>query len=214
MSLTRPQGKKSGNPVLLYLAAGLFCILLGLIFLGTRRTSTIDQLLEAAAPDSSGYIGDSSMNAGLVAGDQVVEEEEKEPETKADTAKPVVEVVPVAKDTNSASNSPETAPATSTNGTETILTYVIKRGDTMYKIAAKFGNKPADIMALNGLQDMSVQADKPIKVKIKGVHAVSDGEGLNAIAEKFAVPAKSIRVANGLSSDIIPAGTSLIIPLK
>lgn len=214
MSLTRPQGKKSGNPVLLYLAAGLLVVLLGLIFWGSGRTSTIDQLLEAAAPDSSGYVGDSSLNAGLIAGNEVTEEAEKEPEVKADTSKPVVEVVPVVKDTNSAGNTPEKAPETSSNGTETILTYTIKRGDTMYKIAAKFGNKPADIMALNGLKDMSVQADKPIKVKIKGIHPVADGEGLNAIAEKFAVPAKSIQIANGLTSDNIPAGTSLIIPLK
>lgn len=214
MSLTRPPGKKSGNPVLLYLAAGLFVVLIGLVLLGMQRTSTIDQLLEAAAPDSSGFIADSNQNAGLIAGDQVEEPEEIQPEIKTDTVKPVVEVVKATSDSSAPKTTTENPPATTMSGSETILTYVIKRGDTMYKIAAKFGNKPAEIMALNGLQDMNVQADKPIKVKIKGLHPIGEGEGLNAIAEKFGVPAKSIKLANGLTSDNLSSGTSLIIPLK
>jgi len=84
----------------------------------------------------------------------------------------------------------------------------------MYKIAAKFGNKPADVLTLNDFTDMSVQADKEIKVKIKALHPVGDGEGLNSISEKYSIPVKSILVANGLTNEILPAGAQLIIPLK
>jgi LysM repeat protein len=94
------------------------------------------------------------------------------------------------------------------------MTYKIRKGDTMYKIAARFGNKPADIMSLNGLSDMSVQADKEIKVKIKALHTVGEGEGLLAIADKYGVPLKSIKAANSLTSEGLSAGLQLIIPLK
>jgi LysM repeat protein len=215
MGLIGNQGKKNGNNILFYLAGGLTLFLVLLIFMGSGKPSSIDQLLSAAAPDSSGYIPDATQNE-LIPGDQAEEEPEE-----------VVTVpVPVKKDTavSVATTSPDTtiptpptATVTETNveaGGEKVVLYKIKRGDTMFKIAAKFGNKPADILALNGLPDMSVQADKEIKVKVKAIHAVSDGEGLNAVAEKFGVPAKSIKAANGLVSDNIPYGSTLIIPLK
>jgi LysM repeat protein len=69
-------------------------------------------------------------------------------------------------------------------------------------------------MSQNGLTDMALQADKDIKVKIKALHQVAGGEGLKAISEKYNVPTKSILIANGLTSDILPADIQLIIPLK
>ena len=95
-----------------------------------------------------------------------------------------------------------------------MLSYRIKKGDTFFKIAAMFGNKPAELQELNNMEDMNLQADKDMKVKIKAMHTAGQGEGLNAIAARYGIPARSIKIANGLSSDNIPSGTSLIIPLK
>jgi LysM repeat protein len=216
MSAMRTPGKKSGNNTLIFIAGGLAIVLVVLILVGSGQQSTIDQLLMSAAPDSSAYQADSSQ-MGLVAG-------EPEPETPAEVAEVAVEKkdsVPSAavapSPVDSAKKPAEvltiTQPVIQTEGGQVYL-YKIKKGDTMYKIAAKFGNKPADVLALNGLTDMSVQADKEIKVKIKAVHSVAEAEGLLAISEKYAVPAKSIKVANGLTSDNIPSGSKLIIPLK
>lgn len=145
--------------------------------------------------------------------------EEPEPEI----VQPIRDTVPAVA-TTSATDSSTPAPVVSPAPTETtpvqvteggsVMTYKIRKGDTMYKIAARFGNKPADIMSLNGLSDMSVQADKEIKVKIKALHTVGEGEGLLAIADKYGVPLKSIKAANSLTSEGLSAGLQLIIPLK
>jgi LysM repeat protein len=216
MSSIRPTGKKSGNPVLLYLTGGLFVVLVILIFLGSGRSSGIDQLLAAAAPDSSGFVPDS-VQQELVSGEVMAEEPEPE------IVQPIRDTVPAVA-TTSATDSSTPAPVVSPAPTETtpvqvteggsVMTYKIRKGDTMYKIAARFGNKPADIMSLNGLSDMSVQADKEIKVKIKALHTVGEGEGLLAIADKYGVPLKSIKAANSLTSEGLSAGLQLIIPLK
>ena len=84
----------------------------------------------------------------------------------------------------------------------------------MYKIAARFGNKPSEVMALNSMADMNLSADKDLKVRIKGIHKVGEGEGLNAIAVKYSVPAKSIKIANDLTTEVLSDGAQLIIPLK
>jgi LysM repeat protein len=194
----------------------LTVVLVLLIFIGSSKPSSIDQLLSAAAPDSSGYIPETD-NSELIPGDQAEEPEVVQVAPVAPVKKDTLDVLPTATPSDTAASKPATVAVTETEvegGGEKVVMYKIKRGDTMYKIAAKFGNKPADILALNGLADMSVQADKEIKVKVKAIYAVSDGEGLNAVSDKFGVPAKSIKAANALVSDNIPSGSRLIIPLK
>lgn len=214
MSAMRSTGNNSGNNTLIFIAGGLTLLLVALIFWGTSQKSTIDQLLMSAAPDSSGYVADS--NALQIPGETVEEPAPVVADVKpvAVDSTPVTTTLPAAKDSSSQTPDPVSVPVVSDNGSDVVVAYKIRKGDTMYKIAAKFGNKPADIMSLNGLTDMSVQADKDIKVKIKGIHTVGGGEGLLSVAEKYSVPAKSIKVANGLTSDVIPAGSKLIIPLK
>jgi LysM repeat protein len=214
MSAMRSTGNKSGNNTLIFIAGGLTLLLIALIFWGTSQKSTIDQLLMSAAPDSSGYVADS--NSLQVPGEKVEETAPVVPDVKpvAVDSTPVAATQASANDSSAKTPDPVPVPVVSDNGSDVVVVYKIRSGDTMYKIAAKFGNKPADIMSLNGLTDMSVQADKDIKVKIKGIHTVGGGEGLLSVAEKYAVPAKSIKVANGLTSDVIPAGSKLIIPLK
>ena len=203
--------KNAGNNRLLYVAGGLLLVLILLITLGPGENSGIGQLLSAAAPDSSGYVADSSAAS--------MQPEEKSyaefPEKESKDSSMAVATAPVPADT--ASSQTESSPASSTPQTDaggTVLSYRIKKGDTFFKIAAMFGNKPAELQELNAMEDMNLQADKDMKVKIKAIHPAGAGEGLNAIAEKYGVSARSIKIANGLSSDNIPAGTSLIIPLK
>lgn len=212
MSAMRSSGNNSGNNTLIFIAGGLTLLLVALIFWGSSQKSTIDQLLMSAAPDSSGYVADSSSLQ--VPGETVEDAAPVIQDVKpvvADTT-PVVATTTTTKDSISQTSVP--VPVVTESGSDMVVAYKIRKGDTMYKIAAKFGNKPADVMSLNGLTDMSVQADKDIKVKIKAIHTVGGGEGLLSVAEKYSVAAKSIKVANGLTSDVIPAGSKLIIPLK
>lgn len=186
----------------------MIIILLGLIFVGSLRESSVEQLIEGAGPDSSGY-------------------QQPLTESPVETPPPPVEVkkenlVPTPSAENESTENAvsqqdkiETAtPKVQESNGEKIYYYMVKRGDTMYKIAAKFGNKPDDILTLNGMTDMGLKADAEIKVKIKALHSVVSGEGLNAIAEKYQVPPKSILAANGLNSENLSEGIELIIPLK
>jgi len=213
----RAPGKKSGNNTLIFIAGGLGLVLILLILLGSSRQSTIDQLLASAAPDSSAYKSDSSQ-MDLTSGQPETEKEVEVPVKPIVQQKDSIAVQPDKGQSEDSISKPVSVPSAplvvSEVGGEMTILYKIRKGDTMYKIAAKFGNKPADILALNGLADMSVQADKEIKVKIKAMHSVGEGEGLLSVSEKYGVPPKSIKVANGLTSEIIPSGSKLIIPLK
>jgi len=216
MSFSKVKGQKSGNNTLFFIAGFLSVVLLILVFLSKTSESSVDQLIQSAAPDSSAYASQELVNPQTVEKPQ----EEEAPEKKkveiiplADSTVKVVSGEIISSDTVKVSI-PVEKPKTEETGEGKIYFYKIKRGDTMYKIAAKFGNKPADVMAQNGLTDMGLQADKEIKVKIKALHQVADGEGLKAISEKYSVSTNSIQVANGLSSDALAAGVQLIIPLK
>ena len=215
MSLSRSSGPKKGNNSLIFIAGILVIILLAMIFWGMSRNSSIEQLISSAAPDSSAFASDSLL---VAAGEQEIAEEQPEEKPVESATPPAADsTAAVADSTNAvaqASETPAAAPVVSNEGGETLYAYKIRKGDTMYKLAARFGNKPADIMALNGLSDMSVQADKTIKVKVKALHSVGAGEGLNAIAEKYSVSAKSIKIANDMKDDVLSQGASILIPLK
>lgn len=213
---TNTSYQKKGNNTLFLVAGLLTVVLLGLIYAGGARQSTVSQLIDAAAPDSSAYANDSELMVP-----EAVPEPEPEPEKVVE--KPVSPVDTATKTVPKNQPTDTTAPSPATpsepikvqeSGDVTIYSYKVKRGDTMYKIAARYGNKPSDVMALNGMADMNLSADKDLKVKIKGIHSVADGEGLNAIAQKYSIPVRSLKVANDLTSDILPDGSQLIIPLK
>jgi LysM repeat protein len=220
MGLSRNPGQKKGNNTLFFIAGALTIVLIGMVFWGMSKSSSIDQLIQSAAPDSSAYASDSLLIAGNEIAEEPEPEEEKPqaPEVIGPDTTPEITISSgdsaTAKPIENETVSPAIIPTVSSEGDQVIYGYKIRKGDTMYKLAARFGNKPSDIMSLNGLTDMSVQADKTIKVKVKALHAVSPGEGLNAIAEKYGVPAKSIRIANDLNDENIPKGSKLLIPLK
>lgn len=213
---TQSPYQKKGNNTLFLVAGFLLVVLLGLIYAGSTRQSSINQLIQAAAPDSSAYANDSAL---------LIPAAEPEPEPEPEKE---VEKSPIQEDTTRKTEAatPKTDSSTTLvekstepiyvqeSGDGTLYSYRVKRGDTMYKIAARFGNKPSEVMALNSMADMNLSADKDLKVRIKGIHKVGEGEGLNAIAVKYSVPAKSIKIANDLTTEVLSDGAQLIIPLK
>lgn len=207
-------GKNTGNNKLLYVAGGLALLLILLIALGPGENSGIGQLLSAAAPDSSSYNADTALSPAPQEEKTYAEFPERTNQDSIATAK-----IPESPSDSATTEQPQEttsddSPLPLTESGGTILRYRIKKGDTFFKIAAMFGNKPAELQELNGMEDMNLQADKDMKVKIKAMHNVEQGEGLNALAAKYGIPVRSIRIANGLSSDNVPSGTALIIPLK
>ena len=106
----------------------------------------------------------------------------------------------------------------------TPVTYVVRSGDTLSDIAAKFNTTAAALMKVNGITDPTgihagavlvivqpeaVPADTPVPVKAYGVQA---NDTLFDIAAKFGVTVSELKKANGLKNDLIHIGQQLTIP--
>lgn len=109
-------------------------------------------------------------------------------------------------------------------------TYTVKRGDTVFAIAARHGLRTADVLALNNLTSRSViypgqklrlsgssahtAAAKPAAAA-SGRYTVRKGDTISAIASRHGVSIQSVFVTNKLTwSSIIYPGQKLTIPGK
>ncbi|WP_165065045.1 muramidase family protein [Marisediminicola senii] len=115
--------------------------------------------------------------------------------------------------------------------------YTIVAGDTVARIAAKFGVPTAAVLSANGLSSSSiiypggtlaipsstapaVASQAPIAARpapstpaAGGSHTIASGETIASIASKYGVTIQAILSANGLSwSSIIYGGRTLVIP--
>jgi len=106
----------------------------------------------------------------------------------------------------------------------TAVTYVVKSGDTLSDIAAKFNTTAAALMKVNGITDPTtihagarlvivqpgaVPTDTPVPVKTYEVQA---NDTLFDIAIKFGVTVDQLKKANGLKNNLINVGQKLTIP--
>ncbi|GAB3598708.1 LysM peptidoglycan-binding domain-containing protein [Microbacterium tumbae] len=118
-------------------------------------------------------------------------------------------------------SSPQT-PATSASATHTVVA-----GDTIYGIAKKYGKTVAAVLSANGLSSSSI-IHPGQKVRLPGAqapaqtaapapasttHAVSRGDTVFGIAQRYGTTVTAVLAANGLSSSsIIYPGQRLEIP--
>jgi len=106
----------------------------------------------------------------------------------------------------------------------TPVTYVVRSGDTLSDIAAKFNTTAAALMKVNGITDPTgihagavlvivqpgaIPTDTPIPVT---TYKVQSNDTLFDIAAKFGVTVSQLKKANGLKSDLIHIGQQLTIP--
>ena len=111
---------------------------------------------------------------------------------------------------------------------EEFSTYTVKKGDTIYGIARKFGLKPSVIMDANDLtassklyvgQQLKIQSSsskensrKTFNSKDGTIYTVEKGDSIYKISKKFGVSMQCIREANSLHSDKLLVGQKLTIP--
>lgn len=96
-----------------------------------------------------------------------------------------------------------------------IREYLVVEGDTVAKIANKFGVSINTILWANGLSSTSlVRPGQKLKIpSVSGViHTVVRGDTLGGIAQKYAVSESTIRDANIINGDNLSIGQSLVIP--
>jgi len=97
----------------------------------------------------------------------------------------------------------------------TITSYTIRAGDTLEKIAKRFGLRQDSIISANNLTSQSaIRAGTQLRIpNIDGIsHKVKRGENLSLIAKAYGVDMTTLLDANDLASSTISTGQSLFIP--
>lgn len=97
------------------------------------------------------------------------------------------------------------------------INYTIQPGDTLYKLALRFGTSVGELMALNNIDSYLIYPGQLFRIPLSPdkrlIHTVKAGDSLYVISLRYNVSIESIKKANNLSSDLIYIGQDLIIPL-
>ncbi len=93
--------------------------------------------------------------------------------------------------------------------------YTVEKGDMVSKIADRFGVSQDAIISLNRLKNTrTIQIGQLLKIpSIDGIiYTVREGDTPATIADKYRVSLEKIAMANGITDNVVPAGSSLFLP--
>ncbi len=95
------------------------------------------------------------------------------------------------------------------------ISYQVKKGEILGKIATKFGIPVAFIKLKNKLKNDNIAENQKLLIPIKANHTVAKGETADVIAKKYNVPKASVLKANDIKDEkSIKVGRDLVIPIK
>lgn len=99
------------------------------------------------------------------------------------------------------------------------VSYVVQRGDNLFRIALRYGTSVASIARLNGISNTAlINTGRRLTIYACGtgggsrVYVVQPGDTLYRIAVRFGTTVQAIQLANRLSSSFIASGWTLAIP--
>lgn len=96
--------------------------------------------------------------------------------------------------------------------------YIVKRGDSLYAIANRFGMTVDELKKLNDLTSNLLSIGQKLKIKNlepqpnETTHTVKAGDTLYAIARTYGTTIDAIKRANNMTSNNLTIGRVLIIP--
>ncbi len=104
---------------------------------------------------------------------------------------------------------------------DAVAVHVVRRGDSLDRIARRYGSTVARLRRANGLrsslihpgQSLRVPRARPAAPFAVTLHVVRRGDTLDRIARLYGATIAALRRANGLRSSLIHPGQSLRIPL-
>jgi LysM repeat protein len=97
--------------------------------------------------------------------------------------------------------------------------YEVKKGDTLFSVAKKYGMTVAELKGINGLSTDTIYPGNILLVFPQTptgqtiTYVVSKGDTLFNIAKKFGTSVTTIKSANALTNDNLSIGQQLIIPI-
>ena len=90
--------------------------------------------------------------------------------------------------------------------------YVVQKGDSLYKIANKFGLSVSELKEYNSLKSDILSIGQVLKIpKDEIIYVVKSGDTLYSIAQKNNTSVQKLKDANNLSTNILSIGQKLII---
>ncbi|MBM7855459.1 LysM repeat protein [Desulfohalotomaculum tongense] len=100
-------------------------------------------------------------------------------------------------------------------------TYTVQPGDSLWKIAVKFGTTVDELKEANNLSDIEIGVGQKLIIPgedgagdEKGIiYTVKPGDSLFFIARDFGITVSELKKANNLKSDEILVGQKLVIPV-
>lgn len=95
--------------------------------------------------------------------------------------------------------------------------YVVKRGDSLWSIARKYGISVNELKELNGLSSNLLSVGQTLIVSgvpetNNDIYFVKNGDTLYGIASRFGVSVDELKRYNNLNSNVISVGQQLYIP--
>lgn len=102
---------------------------------------------------------------------------------------------------------------TGTLQNQTINTYIVKAGDTLYKIANRYGTTVSHLKSINGLSGDLIYVGQQLRIN-EDNYIVKAGDTLYKISSRYNLTVAQLKSANGLTGtgDMIYIGQTLIIP--
>lgn len=95
--------------------------------------------------------------------------------------------------------------------------YIVKPGDSLYKIANMYGMSVNELKTLNNLSSNLLSIGQELKVKESAnipadTYIVKSGDSLYSIAKKFNVSVDELKRVNNKTSNLLSIGEKLIVP--
>ena len=96
-------------------------------------------------------------------------------------------------------------------------TYVVKKGDSLYRIAAQYGTTVAELKRLNNLTSNTLSIGQVLKLPststaISNTYTVKSGDSLWSIANRYNTTVNELKSLNNLTSNTLSIGQILKLP--
>ena len=95
------------------------------------------------------------------------------------------------------------------------ITYVVKKGDSLYSIARSFGTSVSAIKNANGLTSDNIYVYQSLIIPLAfsiGEYLVKKGDTLYSIASKYNISVETLKALNNLGNNTIYPYQALIVP--